>query len=1391
MAIKSQAYAKALYYKEYEFRTNPADSTKDLVDINQALDQPDAAKGVIMKTNDLSFDSMGENPRVRFFVSLSQWENALEKYEAQMKNAAGKDDGLKQYYTATVGKLQCLISLGRYVEVNDMLNNEWNVLGEKLNMHGHIFRTNSITMEKSDIQMQNIVDAQMLSPLERHLKGVQKAMAMMGATAAWSMTNWQKFDMYASYIDTESYRGALYRGVVGLKLEHLTFSKKYIDRASEILAQEIKEMAHKSYSRMYMHICKAQELVELEELLHFRAFEQELKQSEEHNIYCNHGGMVPSKTFDNMVASKDGEKLSMYYLSSMKQLWRTRLDKCNQHVDYYVRFLSIRSLVDPDKEDRKRWLKLAQIAQRDGRESISIKVLQAFGTNNSSLLQLCGDKGDHATRVLKLSTVTPLVRRESNVDMLQSLIGIGFVKINRQNDQNEYNGKSLLHPLVGLEYLKHLWHMDSMGKTAINLLEGLIDTVTAVMKQEPDLYMKEFKKDHVLRNAYLTLGNWRQEMYRDSHEIVSALLPFENATLEDGENYVAWHSWGLANFYCIKYFDDVSPSNNRYNRSNNGNDSNTDNDNNNEKLRSKIDSNGSNGDGSEANKNNSVSTESIVGERNNSDASDTNTKTMSKSDSEQLSTYLKNAITGFVKAIQLSRKVDRNGKHNEVIEDILRLLTLWFTYGLRPGIKELISQCIDTILPSTWLSVLPQLIARIQLDKRPTVNGDNWPMIGTLLYRVGMKYPQALVYPLTVAANSRSKNRKAAAEEVLRKLQTSYKSLFDQAAQVSQELIRVSVLWHEMWHDALEEACKKFFNENDVEGMLDVLQPMHESLNTCISTGRTLSNEPLSIREIGFIHSHSRDLLEAWSWCVRFQDSLNTVSAPNGQEQQRELSYIQQAWDIYYKVFKNVQPQKMPLSKIELKNSSPWLFHAHNLQIAVPCQSSSHDKSSFSGSGIQQVVSISKFLPTLKVMVSKQHPRSMKILGDDGEIYTYLLKGNEDLRQDERVMQLFGLVNSFLTNDRNTRRKNLSIKRYAVIPLSHEVGLVQWVHRCDTLLNLIKEYREERAINVELENLLMCSEASEGRVPDPAAYESLTIMQKVDIFQNVMLKTRGHDLQRILWLKSPNAEVWHNRRIKYTTSLAVMSMVGYILGLGDRHPSNLMLERTTGQIVHIDFGDCFEVAINRERFPEKVPFRLTRMLINAMAVSGIEGTYKLTCESVIRVMRENEKSVMTMLEAFVHDPLVNWGLTEEEEADVDGNNLMNAADAAVKSGNKSGSNDGVKKKRRSSFKRRASTALQSVKSAMKAMSIIPKDALKTKNKLKPLDADSNDDHVQDDEKLNNEALKIIQRVQDKLTGNDYGGKTSLTIENQVDRLVKDACKTENLAQMYSGWHSSW
>ena len=260
--------------------------------------------------------------------------------------------------------------------------------------------------------------------------------------------------------------------------------------------------------------------------------------------------------------------------------------------------------------------------------------------------------------------------------------------------------------------------------------------------------------------------------------------------------------------------------------------------------------------------------------------------------------------------------------------------------------------------------------------------------------------------------------------------------------------------------------------------------------------------------------------------------------------------------------------------------------------------------------------------------------------GHDGREYLFLLKGHEDIRQDERVMQLFGLVNTLLSIDDQTSKKDLTIKKYPVIPLSQNTGLIGWVSNCDTLHILIREHREENNIIHNIEYTLMSQMCDQ--------FEICPLPNKVEIFRNALDRTVGEDLQKVLWLKSQNSEVWLDRRTNYTRSLAVMSMVGYILGLGDRHPSNIMLERQTGKIVHIDFGDCFEIAMRREKFPEKFPFRLTRMLIRAMEVSGIEGNFRTTCENTMRVMRDNKESLLAIMEAFVYDPLISFRLLNPE-----------------------------------------------------------------------------------------------------------------------------------------------
>jgi FKBP12-rapamycin complex-associated protein len=45
-----------------------------------------------------------------------------------------------------------------------------------------------------------------------------------------------------------------------------------------------------------------------------------------------------------------------------------------------------------------------------------------------------------------------------------------------------------------------------------------------------------------------------------------------------------------------------------------------------------------------------------------------------------------------------------------------------------------------------------------------------------------------------------------------------------------------------------------------------------------------------------------------------------------------------------------------------------------------------------------------------------------------------------------------------------------------------------------------------------------------------------------------------------------------------------------------------------------------------------------------LQVSGTEGNFRCTCEKVMSVLRDYRDSLIAMLEAFVHDPLISWRL---------------------------------------------------------------------------------------------------------------------------------------------------
>lgn len=58
--------------------------------------------------------------------------------------------------------------------------------------------------------------------------------------------------------------------------------------------------------------------------------------------------------------------------------------------------------------------------------------------------------------------------------------------------------------------------------------------------------------------------------------------------------------------------------------------------------------------------------------------------------------------------------------------------------------------------------------------------------------------------------------------------------------------------------------------------------------------------------------------------------------------------------------------------------------------------------------------------------------------------------------------------------------------------------------------------------------------------------------------------------------------------------------------------------------------------------PEMVPFRLTQNVVDACGVSGHEGGFRRVCEITLRVLREHRGALASVLETFLHDPLVDW-----------------------------------------------------------------------------------------------------------------------------------------------------
>ncbi|KAI0036252.1 armadillo-type protein [Vararia minispora EC-137] len=178
---------------------------------------------------------------------------------------------------------------------------------------------------------------------------------------------------------------------------------------------------------------------------------------------------------------------------------------------------------------------------------------------------------------------------------------------------------------------------------------------------------------------------------------------------------------------------------------------------------------------------------------------------------ESLISHIVPAVQGFFRSIAL--------RSESSPQDTLRLLTFWFKYGTHDDASNATASVFGTVEVDTWLGVIPQ---------------------------------------------SSSSSRKNAALAIMDRMKDHSHATVDQALLVGNEPIRVAILWHELWHERLEEAPRQYYTAHNPECMIAALEPPHDMLEA----------PPHARNGQHGMHRDGENVPDCFSWT-----SLATVSA--------------------------------------------------------------------------------------------------------------------------------------------------------------------------------------------------------------------------------------------------------------------------------------------------------------------------------------------------------------------------------------------------------------------------------------------------------------------------------------------------------------------------------
>ncbi|XP_022209922.2 serine/threonine-protein kinase ATM [Drosophila obscura] len=271
-------------------------------------------------------------------------------------------------------------------------------------------------------------------------------------------------------------------------------------------------------------------------------------------------------------------------------------------------------------------------------------------------------------------------------------------------------------------------------------------------------------------------------------------------------------------------------------------------------------------------------------------------------------------------------------------------------------------------------------------------------------------------------------------------------------------------------------------------------------------------------------------------------------------------------------------------------------------------------------------------------------PIRVKCVCSDGQTRTQLIKGKDDLRQDAVMQQVFGIVNQLLKQDSEFIDRKLQLRTYTITPLSMRSGILEWCPNSMPVAMYLVGRDSKSGAHIKYHPKDWKNNKCRALL---GSHAKASKEKRLEVFQDICAHVTPV-FHYFLLEKFPIPGVWFERRLAYTNSVATTSMVGYVLGLGDRHVQNILIDQQTAEVIHIDFGIAFGQG-KISATPETVPFRLTRDFVAPMGICGTKGVFTKSCEATIHILRRYKSVFTTILEVLLYDPLFIWGVLKNKQ----------------------------------------------------------------------------------------------------------------------------------------------